>query len=370
MQGDLQLLQSQKSVKKKRAQQQLWSVLKKASIAASLVTLTALLLPRFFTEDFPKSKVPEVNDLLEQGNLALREKTPNAATRAERFFRRAVELDPGFVPAHFGVAQADIHLLDGAHMADLRATAEKLAELAPDSAETLHIAAFIKWREGRWQEAKADAKRATQARAYCLEGRAWAHVAYGFFLQNTGDPEGALREYRIGADLYPAEPTILDHLGHPYLMRSNLVEALKQYQLSLDLQPAHPNGLYWKGRTLEEMGRFEEAIQVFGELDRVNGEYDAKRETFYVGLRNALREHGADGYWRYRLDEMLKWSPESFYTIATLYARLQETKTAYEYLERAAAKHDTALENLLFDLCWDRTDEHLKDVARKIGLLH
>jgi len=371
MASDLALLQGGQSVKQKRERQRFWTICKKAGLAAVLVVLAAIIASRFTgrgADDYVESTNPEVNSLVDRGNLAIRGETPERVRYALECFKKAVELDPNFVPAHFGLAGAYIHLLDDSRMASLRVTAQDLMKLDPFSAEALHIDAFVKWRDGKYGEALAEAKRATQSHAVCKEGRAWAYVAHAFFLQNTGDADAALAQYRLAEKLYPAEPTIQDHLGHPYFMRSNLVEAQKHYQKSLELQPNHVNGIYWLGRTYEDMEKFDKAIREFEKLDRLYERNEADTKRFYDGLRAAVQEGGAAGYWQKRLDEALKEPSPDLYYIASMYAHRGEMDKAYEYLEKAFERH-YCLEHLLFDLCWDRNDEWFKSFARRIGLM-
>ena len=89
-------------------------------------------------------------------------------------------------------------------------------------------------------------------------------------------------------------------LGQTYLMRSNFVEALKYYEASIKLVPEHLNGRYWKARTLEELGRFEDAIHEFEEHDKLKGPILSKpgASTTACGMpsgRMGLKGIGADG---------------------------------------------------------------------------
>ena len=117
------------------------------------------------------------------------------------------------------------------------------------------------------------------------------------------------------------------------------------------------------------MGKFDKAIREFEKLDRLYERNEADTKRFYDGLRAAVQEGGAAGYWQKRLDEALKEPSPDLYYIASMYAHRGEMDKAYEYLEKAFERH-YCLENLLFDLCWDRNDEWFKSFARRIGLMH
>jgi serine/threonine protein kinase len=367
MEAELLLLESGRSVRRTRARQQIWSVCKKAGLAVALVASVITVSSRFLPaagDRYVQSSNPEVNKLVEQGFYAWREGTPQRVHHAQECFEKALQREPNFVPALYGLAT--VHLGD---RAKFRQITDKLNAVAPNSAEAVQCIAFDEWHRGQFHKGLAGMKRATGERAACKEGLVWAYGGYGFFLQQTGDAEGALAQYRLAErSIAGIDPTILDHFGHCYYMRSNLVEALNYYQASIDFIPTHLNGRYWKARTLEEMGRFEEAIREYEEAQKLAEEDPAKTNRFYGELRNALQQGGPEGYWRKRLDEEKKKTSPDLYNVAMFYARLKEWDRAYDYLERAFSQNPYAGE-LMVDLCWDRSDSRFKAFARKIGLM-
>ncbi|HAB16162.1 MAG TPA: serine/threonine-protein kinase [Verrucomicrobiota bacterium] len=367
LRADLELLQSGNSVKKKRDRQKNWKVGKRVGVAAvilMLLTIVALRFPRGSSDGYDQSSEPEVNALVEQGFVAWREGIPQRTQYAEQQFQKAHQIEPTFVPALYGLGA--VYLGDGTK---LREIAKKLEEIAPDSAETWQLVAYIEWNEGQFRQGLADMKRATEKRPACKEGHAWAHGGYGYFLQNVGDAQGALEQYRQAKTIINGiDPIILDHFGHTYYMRSNLVEALNYYQASIDQTPTHIGGHWWKARTLEEMGRFDEATEEYEKSDRLAGEDPVKTKRFYDTLRSALQRGGTESYWRKKLEEAHKETSPNLYYIATLYARLGEWDRAYDHLERAFEQNPFA-GGLMVDLCWKHTDERFQKFARKIGLM-
>ena len=116
------------------------------------------------------------------------------------------------------------------------------------------------------------------------------------------------------------------------------------------------------------MKDFAKAILAFEKCDLLGDDDPAKSKRFYDDLRSALREGGAEGYWRKRLElELEKTSPDLYY-VATLYARLGEKDNAYENLAKAFQKNHFA-GGLMVDVCWDRNDERFKALARRVGLM-
>jgi serine/threonine protein kinase len=366
MRTELHLLESGKSVKTRHTRQQIWNVCKKAGLAIALValvvTMTFRLMPRRVNE-YVQSLDPEVNSLVEQGFVAWREGTPKRIRYAEERFQVALQKEPNFVPALYGLGA--VYLGD---LPKLREITEKLKVVAPDSTEFWHFLGFIKWHEGRFREGLDDMEKATLMHPACKEGLVWAYGGYGYFLQQTGDAEGAREQYRRAKKIAGIDPILLDHFGQTYCMRSNWDKALNYHQEAINCMPSHPVPYYWKARTLEEMGRFKEAIDADEEHDHRAEVDPAEIKRFYEGLRSALEQGGPEGYWRKRLAEELKKPSPDFYRIATFYAHLGDKDQAYDFLEKAFKRTPFA-GGLMVDPCWDRNDEWFKALARKVGLM-
>src|SRR5205823_5587209 len=102
MRADLELLQGGKSVKRKRALQHWWSVGKKAGLVGSLFLIAvaaSLFALHRLPDTYMQSTIPEVNDLVDQGDHCLDGRASDRLLQAKVYFNRAIELDPGFVPA-------------------------------------------------------------------------------------------------------------------------------------------------------------------------------------------------------------------------------------------------------------------------------
>ena len=376
MLGDLELLQRGQSVKKRRVRQQRWAICKKAGLSAVLVALAATVMLRLLrrgVEDYPESPIAEVNILVDQGNTFLKSATPEGVRNAMASFNEAIKRDPKFIPAYWGLFGTYVYQRgmahDGDRPADIRTkihtVAKTLMQIDPNCAESLCASASVKWSDWQIREALAEARLATQARARCKDGRAWAHGGYGFFLELTGHPDAALEQYKLAEKFSPSDSIIESHVGHAYFIKGDFEKALNYFETSSNLKPRINQVPYWKGKLHEEEGKFLEAIDEFQKDD---GDEAGKRD-FYEQLRSAVRQDGAKGYWGKRLSKALNDSPVHPYYIATLHARLGEWSEAYKYLEQACEQHDPSLDSLMIDFCWDHEDEKFKTLAKNIGLM-
>jgi tetratricopeptide (TPR) repeat protein len=375
MREDFELLRRGHSIKCRRAWSKRLAACRKAGLWGSLVALAAaavLLVAHGLPEREMRSSVPEVNDLVAQGNFCLKSLSEERTVRAEALFQRAIELDPTFVPAHFGLYSTYVHrdAIEGdadLHV-PLQLVASNLARIAPNLSESRQAASAVQWSNWRFREAVADGRIAAQMPAASKEGRAYGHCYYGWLLIETGKPEAALAEYRLAEEADPASPLIQFHLGHPYYSQGKFDLALEHYQKSIDLEPRHYVGHTFKGMVYEDMGRFPEAIEEFETRDRmVNGD-NTEAKHYYDQLREAVRQGGGKRYWERRLELALSRPQLEYYHIATYYARLGDKRNAYLWLNKACEKKTFHM-GVMHDLCWDRNDPEFQKIARGMGLL-
>lgn len=118
-----------------------------------------------------------------------------------RACRKALDLDPGYVPAMNNLASAYAKM--GRHM-EAAAEFDKLLRLAPDNPAVLinygHAMALM----GRAQEARDALEKAVRIQPFYAEAR----FNLALLLEQTGHPDEALREYEKAAELKPGLPDI------------------------------------------------------------------------------------------------------------------------------------------------------------------
>jgi serine/threonine protein kinase len=373
MREELAILHRGQSVRRKRAIQQWLSGAKNAGVVMTLLALVAgafvLLRPR--GDGYVHSANPKVNKLLDQGNTIVQDRTPDQIRKALDYFNQAVDLDPRFVPARFCVFRA--YLIGGgaddgpADMRQgLREAADKLRDINRDCAETHAACSMIRWIDWKFPEARAEARLAIKRPAACIEGRAAAHLFYGWFLLESGQPDQALEQYKLSENLLPNLSILQQHLGCAYLAKGDFDVALRHYRTSLDLRPGQSAAHFWIGRVFEEQKKFMQAIAEFEASDQAAGHTN---EAFYAALREAVRQQDpVNGYWSKRLDLALHETQPDPYYVATLYARLGTSEKAYDWLEKACAKR-TFDRGLMRDSCWNHQDTNFIAIAKRIGLL-
>ncbi len=241
----------------RQRRQQRWALCKKASLAAVLVVLAAIIALRFTrrgADDFVESSISEVDVLVDQGEHCLWGRAPDRVQTALVCYKKAIDLDPKFVPAWWGLHSVYVYQGGMNHDApadvrrELRAVATKLMEIDPRCAESAVTSAELKWIDWQFREALAEGHLATQLRARCKSGRTWAHGAYGFYLQGTGNPSAAFEQYKLAEKFSPSDPIIQDHLGQAYFEKRDFKQARKYYQKSLDMEPRQGGAHYFMAK--------------------------------------------------------------------------------------------------------------------------
>jgi tetratricopeptide (TPR) repeat protein len=239
-------------------------------------------------------------------------------------------------------------------------------EIDPFLAEARIASANVKYLDGQFREALAEARLATRMRAASKEGNAFVHEIYGWYLMNAGDPEAALQEFLFAERNSPANANIQRHLGRPYFFQRKFDLALDHFQKSIELEPLQFDGYFCIGSVYEEKGDFLNAIQAFEQGDLLTGKNEESTKLFYDGLRKASQQGGSEGYWSNRLETALSAPAPDAHYVATVFAHLGKMKEAYDWLEKAYDQGE--LQGLGFDVCWDRNNERFKKIAEKVGL--
>ncbi len=211
--------------------------------------------------------------------------------------RRAVTLDPEFVPAIaelvsvYADAHAASHLSHAeAYPPAARALARAL-ELAPHRPEVQVAQGMFRYKlEWDWPGADAAFRRAIAL----APGNADAHCEYGAFLTFMGQADESIAELRRGVELAPLSIWFNQNLGWALHLAGRYDEAIAQFERTRDLLRQFPDPLKMHQTARQIMwslicaGRFPEAFARLEELgDRV-GPTDYDRLWLYV--RSGRRE--------------------------------------------------------------------------------
>jgi adenylate cyclase len=228
-------------------------------------------------------------------------------TRAQAFFREAIDLDPTFAAAYTGLAWAQSQAattLQTHNLAEANSSAEALARRAimldPADAEAHSTLGLVLWLRGDREGAVAEARQALAL----SPNLAFAHALFGATLIFSGQPREGVIAIHTAIRLDPNDPMLpsrLNHvaLGHYFCREYDAaVEAAKQ---AIRSNPDYPQPYRWLAAGLGQIGRIEEAKEALEKVSAasfdmyVRGRVPWMRPEDHAHMVEGLRKAGWTG---------------------------------------------------------------------------
>ena len=289
-----------------------------------------------------------------------------------QFCQQAVEKDPNYVPAYFGIADAYafmgwIGYSPTEYMTKAKAPLATALRLDDSFAQAHYLRGVISlYFDYDPPTAEREFKRAVELNPNIPE----SHYGYATYLAAVGRFQEAIAELRHAVELDPLSLIWNEQLGGLYCGSHQYELAIQQWRRTLDIDPnfwmAHQDlgGVYLKqNKPREALQEFEKAVKFSGNSSYALG---------YLGYGYAAygRRPNAE-----RKIEYLKALSEHTYvpalSIAVVYAGLNDKDRAFEWLDKAYGQREGWLVwYFLFDPEFDnlRSDPRYADLLRRIGL--
>jgi serine/threonine-protein kinase len=298
--------------------------------------------------------------------------TPPEIREAMRFYQQAIDLDPSYGLAYFGLAEANRSLAINADVPSkdclpvAKAAAKKALEIDESLAEAHASLSFsLIWFDWDWAGAEKEAKRAILLNP----NSAMAHFSYGHVLSDLGRHDEAVSEGARAVELEPVfflfsaiEGMFLHHAKRDQEAR-DLLE--KTITLGPNFWVAHLT----LGKVFAQQRKYPEAIAEFTKAKELShGNSEAIGSIGYV---EALRGNAAKA--RIVLDELKTLSNQHYippYNVAMVYHALGEEGEALALLEKGCEERDVRLTLLKVDPRWDslRSNPRFAGILKRIGL--
>ena len=298
--------------------------------------------------------------------------TPPDIAKSIGFFKQAIDLDPTYALAYFGLAEAyrssaptsDVPPKDVLPQA--KAAAIKALEIDESLAEPHATLAFIHtWFDWDWASAEREAKRAIELNP----NLGFAHIAYANFLSMVGRPEEAVREGAWARDLDPLSLIINTLNGSLLYHARRNDDASASLVKTLELDPNFWIAHLFLGKTYLEKRKYPEAIAELTKAKELSGGNAEPVST--IGCAWAMAGDVAKA--RAVLKELRSLSGQRYVpptNVAVLCYAVGEKDEAFVWLEKAYQDHDVRLCRLKVDRKWDsmRSDPRFVEMLKRIGL--
>ena len=314
---------------------------------------------------------PEAYEAYLKGRYHLNRFGTEDLRKAFRHFEHAIQRDPGFAPAHAGIA--DFHSTLGIFRrvppqeagAAAKAALAKALALDGTLGEAHRSLAWVMWRfDWNWPAVEPEFKRALELNP----NDASAHSLYALFLGWEGRVAEAGAEAQRARELSPL--SLLGENPGVFYQTRQYDRMMEGSRRLLDLFPDSWLAHIWAGFAHQGAGRLREAVGEYEKAWKLSaGDLDAA-----AALAHAYAVTGEGAKARKVLDELERRARKEYvspYMIATIYAGLGRKDEAFTMLERACEEKSADLSYFVkADLRLDslRSDPRFAALLQQMGL--
>jgi eukaryotic-like serine/threonine-protein kinase len=289
---------------------------------------------------------PEAYEAFLKGRFEWNRRTGESLESAVLHFRRAVELDPTYAPAHAALADSYNQLgtvfVGTGSPADFRplaaAAAIRALQIDPGSAEAHAALGYVHHYEWRWTQAESSLRRAIELNPSYPLARIW----YANLLMSLGRMEEALEQVLVGRDLDPYSLVINANVGWVLTSAGRAEEAVTHLQRTLELDPAHVQSRARLVGALMAAGRLAEAREQAERVVTLTGGAPHMVAT----LANVNARMGRTGEARVILDGLLAENDRGYVppaSLAQLYNALGDGERTLYWLTHALEERSNAM---------------------------
>jgi non-specific serine/threonine protein kinase len=305
-----------------------------------------------------------------KGRHFLEKRDVDGFHKAIEHYKKAIDFDPTHALSYVGLS--DVYCMFGiwgeypqeeifprAKAAALRALEidEKLAEA---HASLGRVSSVYEW---NWEAAEKSYRRAIELNPNCLNAHSW--LAKVYVLRHQYDE--AIEESRIAQRLDPLSPQAEVSLCAAYFYSRRYTEAVEKYRKAMRMHPDFVPAIFGLGMCLAEKGEFAEAIALQEKAVELSKNHPLI-EGFLAGT------YAYSGNIKKALESIEKFKAAEdkslYYTIAAVYARLNEKEEAFAYLEKSFSMRVRSLSGISIEPEFDnlRGEPRFRDMLRRVGL--
>ncbi len=298
--------------------------------------------------------------------------TGDGLKKSLQFCQQAIEKDPNYAPAYFGMA--DSYALLGwigypptEFMPKAKTQLAKALQIDDTLAQAHYLSGIIAlYFDFDPATARQQFEKALELNPNSPE----SHYGYGTYLAAVGRLPEAILQIKHAVELDPLGLFWYEQLGGAYCGSHQFDMAIEQWQKALDIDPNFWLGHMDLGAVYAHQGKYNEAIAEF--QTAVSLSEGSAFATGYLGYGYAVAGRRSEA--EQKIEELKESSKRRYvpaFSIAVIYAGLGEKDRAFDWLEKAYEQHEGWLGwYFLLDPEFDflRTDSRYGDLLRRLGL--
>jgi len=285
-----------------------------------------------------------------KGRNAWNKRTEDGLLQGIKYFEQAIEIDPNYAPAYAGLADCHNMLVvygirqPKDEFPKAKEAAIKALEIDDKLAEAHASLAFIKF---RWDWDRAETEREFQEAIKLKPSYGPAHQWYSSFLVAVERFDEAIGEAKKTDELDPLSFVASSHLAWIYYLAGKSDNAIDQAKKIVDLDPTSFPARRYLGLAYEQKGMYPEAISEFEKGVKLSGS-----PLMLALLGHAYAVSGKRSEAQQVLNDLQQLQSQRYvspYTVAAIYAGLNDQEQAFKWLDKAVDERDIWLMNLKVD---------------------
>ncbi len=298
--------------------------------------------------------------------------TGEELNRSLQFCQQAIEKDPNYVPAYFGMADsyalmAWIGYSPIEYMTKAKSPLARALDLDSSFAQAHYLRGVISLAfDYDPPTAEREFKRAVELNPNIPE----SHYGYATYLGGVGRFREAITELTRAVELDPLSLFWNEQLGGLYCGSHQYDLAIEQWRRTLDIDPNFWMAHQDLGGVYAHQHKYREALQEFEKAATFSG--NSSYALGYLGYGYAVSGRRSDA--EKKIEQLKRLSQQTYVpalSIAVIYTGLSEKDRTFEWLDKAYEQREGWLTwYFLFDPEFDslRSDPRYADLLRRMGL--
>lgn len=306
----------------------------------------------------------EAYQLYLKGRYYFNKLTPDGVQKGVEHFQQAIEKDPSYALAYAGLGDCHNYL---ANRDEAKRSVSKALELDGELGEAHASLGFFRFLYD-WDFAGAESE---FVKALSLSPNyAEAHHRYGIFLANLGRHDEASREASLAVERDPLSLLMNMTAALNFYLAREYDQAVAQLQKVIEMEPNFPAAHSVLGYVYVQKQMFQEALAEYRMVIELTKGATVVETSVKVLMAQTYARWGNNAEALKLLEEVKKAGTASRYSIAGIYAALNQPGRAFESLNRAYEERDMQLVSLKVDPSLDglRDDVRFAELVRRVGL--